>query len=192
MTTYGRNFGFRIAPQTENRFGRFSTPAAGNPIPIGVPVMADTGAGIDPLGNQILRVAPAGTLTTATAMAGILVYEYAPAAFAGFDPLLTTYSDLGVVPLGKAAQVIAGSPSVKFWLANTVAASFLGSRNYAGRTMVPGIGATPTVQVGNFLIPGTGDDVNGWWNSTATQAGAWAVITSVDTVRAEVEARILF
>jgi hypothetical protein len=191
MTTYGRNFGFRVAPQNESRQGRFSTPPAGNPIPLGAPVIADLAAGLDPFGNQIVKLAPSGTLTTAGALLGICVYEYAPAAFAGLDPLLTTYSDLGTAPLAKAIQVIFGVQT-KLWLANTVTESFLGARTYPGRTMVSGIGASPTVIVGDYLIPFTGDDVNGYWQSTATAAGAWAVITNVDTVRAEVEARLLF
>jgi hypothetical protein len=188
MTTYGRNFGFRIAPQTENRSGRFVSPIAGT-IPIGAPVVADIAAGLDPMGNQIVKLAPSGA--GIPALGGIAVYEYAAAAFAGLDPLLATYSDLGTVPQAKALRVVNGN-LVKMWLANTVSEVFLGARTYPGRTMVSGIGATATVIVGNFLIPFTGDDVNGYWQSTGTAAGAWAVITNVDTVRAEVEARMLF
>ena len=58
--------------------------------------------------------------------------------------------------------------------------------------MVQGLGATPTVTVGDFLNPGPGDDTDGYWVSTATAAGAWFVITAIDTVRVAVEARMLF
>src|SRR5262252_8281196 len=170
MTTYGRNFGFRIAPESELRHGRFSTPATGNPIPLGAPVIADLAAGADSFGNQIVKLAPSGTLSTAQGMLGVLVYEYAPAAFAGLDPMLATYSDPGTAPLGKAVQLVIGGGQTKIWLANTVTSSFLSSRTYAGRTMVNGLGASPTVIVGNYLVPGTGDDVNGYWLSTATAA----------------------
>jgi hypothetical protein len=189
MTTYGRNFGFRIPPDNEYRFGRFTTPGIGSPIPLGAPVVADTVAGLDPLGLQIVKLVTGAT--PPTGLSGVVVYEYAPAAFAGFDPMLTTYSDLGTAPLGKAVQVISGS-FCKLWLANTVAEVFLGTRNYPGRTMVNGLGATPTVAVGNYLIPGNGDDVNGYWVSSASATNAWMIITNVDTVRAEVEARMLF
>jgi hypothetical protein len=142
------------------------------------------------MGRQTVRLAAAGD-TPAPGLAGIAVFEYAPAAFAGFDPLLTTYSDLSVVPAGRALQVVHGT-HVKVVFYNTIAESFLGQRNYQARTMVQGLGATPTVTVGDFLNPGPGDDTDGYWVSTATAAGAWFVITSIDPVRVAVEARMLF
>lgn len=190
MGTYGRNFAFRISPESENRPGRFSVPVTGNVIPLGAPIVTDTTAGLDSMGNQIVKLAPNGTAPIG-GFAGIAVYEFAPAAFAGFDPLLTTFSDLGTVPLGKAVQLVSG-PYVKVVFSNTVAEMFLAARQYPGRTMVNGLGATPTVSVGSYLVPGTGDDVNGYWVSTASATNAWMVITLVDTVRAQVEARMLF
>lgn len=75
---------------------------------------------------------------------------------------------------------------------NTIAELFLGQRQYPGRTMVNGMGATPTVSVGDFLVPGAGDDNDGYWTSTATESGAWLVITAVDPIRVAVEARMMF
>jgi hypothetical protein len=201
MSSYGRNLDFRIPPTHGARGGRFAAPAApltgglGNPsglIPIGAPVVADTTAGLDSAGRQIVKLAPQGTLTTAEPLCGVMVYEYGPAAFAGFDPYLTTYSDLDAAPLGAGVQVIAGDPATKVVFTNTVANTFLGIRSYPGRTMVNGFGATTTVAVGDYLVPGAGSDTNGYWQSTATEAGAWMVITSIDTTRLEVEARMLF
>jgi len=200
MATYGRNLDFRIPPRGAARGGRFAAPAAalvgtGSPaglIPIGAPVVADLAAGLDSAGRQIVKLAPAGTLSSAAGVAGVMVFEYGPAAFAGFDPYLTTYSDLDCAPLGAGVQVVAGDPTCKLVLTNTVANLFLTIRPYPGRTMVNGIGATPTVAVGDFLVPGAGTDTAGYWTSTATEAGAWLVITSIDSVRAEVEARMLF
>jgi hypothetical protein len=120
------------------------------------------------------------------------MFEYGPAAFALTDPYMTTYSDLGIVPPNVYCLVIAGDPATKIVLRNTLAFSFLGQRNYAGRTMVNGLGATPDVTAGDYLVPGAGDDADGYWESTGTAAGAWAVITHVDSARAEVEARLLF
>jgi hypothetical protein len=57
---------------------------------------------------------------------------------------------------------------------------------------VNGLGATATVIVGDYLVPGLGDDNDGYWVSSATAEGAWLVITHIDTVRAEVEAQMLF
>lgn len=201
MATYGRNLDFRIPPRGSARGGRFAAPAAaltggtGSPaglIPIGAPVVADLVAGLDSAGRQIVKLAPAGTLSTAAMPGGLMVFEYGPAAFAGFDPYLTTYADLDCAPLAAGVQVVAGDPTCKIVLTNTVANLFLNIRAYPGRTMVNGLGATPTVTVGDFLVPGAGTDTAGYWTSTATEAGAWLVITSIDTTRAEVEARMLF
>ena len=213
MATYGRNFEFRIPPTGAARGGRFVTnttalsgsgagggTATAGRIPIGAPVVADLSAGMDSAGRQIVKLAPqalqipGGGGTIAAGSFGILVYEFAPTApaFAGVDPYLTTYSDLDSAPLGAAVQVIAGDPAAKVYFCNTVANTFLGIRSYPGRVMVNGLGATPTVAAGDYLVPGSGDDVDGYWTSTATAAGAWLQITRVDSTRNEVEARMLF
>src|SRR2546429_6676064 len=141
--------------------GRFASPASGTAIPIGAPVVGDMAAGMstDGMNLQIVKLAPQAS-APAGGFSGVALYEYAPAAFAGNDPWLTTYSDKDLVPAGKALQVVSG-PYVKFVLTNTVSRSFLGNRTYAGRTMVNGLGATPTVIVGDYLVPGAGDDNNG-------------------------------
>lgn len=216
--SYGRNFDFRVLPKNSARHGRFvvsstalsgsgagggsAAPVAGL-IPIGAPVIANLAAGKDAQGRQILQLATASNVSSfddfsnstslaVPGMAGIAVYEYGPAAFAGDDPYLTTYSDKGLVPLGASCQVISGDPACKVVFTNFAAQQFLGIRSYPARTMVNGLGATPTVAVGDFLIPGLGDDVDGYWQSTANAEGAWLVITGIDTVRLQVEAQMLF
>lgn len=190
MATYGRNLTFRIPPMSENRAGRFTAPVLGT-IPMGAPITADLSAGTDALGLQIVKLA-AQAAAPIGGMSGLAVYEYGPAAFAGFDPLLTTYSDLGVCVAGKALQVVDGTYT-KVVFANTIAETFLGVRSYPGRIMVAGLtGVTPTISVGQYLVPGVGDDVNGYWQAQSSATGAWMVITSVDTVRVQVEARMLF
>lgn len=208
MGTYGRNLEFRVPPMSEYRQGRFSAPvtplsgantagggtAGTGLIPIGAPIVADLTAGQDALKRQIVKLstsADVGGDVPAPGLGGLAVYEYGPAAFAGFDPLLTTYSDLGVCPAGQAVQMVHGN-HVKVVFYNTVGEFFLSQRQYPGRVMVNGLGATPTVSVGDYLIPGSGDDVDGYWQSTATETGAWFVITSIDTVRVAVEARMMF
>lgn len=177
------------------------TPVPAGLLPIGAPVVADLTAGQDAQGCQYVKLATQASVSpyddnsnsaVTSGMAGILVYEYGPAAFAGYDPFLTTYSDLGIVPLGARVQVISGDTTTKVVFRNTVANQFLGIRPYAARSMVNGFGATPTVAVGDYLVPGAGDDVDGYWQSTSTEVGAWLVITRVDTTRLEVEARMLF
>jgi hypothetical protein len=216
MASYGNNFEFRVPPRSAARKGRYVAPVAplagvgagggtasfgsapAGLIPIGAPVVADLAAGQDPQGRQYVKLAPAGQLvgtdgeSTPASLAGVMVYESGPAAFAGTDPYLTTYSDLGYAPRGASVQVISGDPTTKVVFRNTAANSFLGIRPYAGRTMVNGLGATATVIVGDYLVPGLGDDNDGYWVSSATAEGAWLVITHIDTVRAEVEAQMLF
>lgn len=189
MGTYGRNFDFRIPPESHNRAGRFSVPATGA-IPLGAPVVADLVAGVDALGCQIVKLAT-GAQAPIGGQGGIALFEYGPAAFAGLDPFLSTYSDLSTVPLGKACQVISG-PYVKCVFTNTATQTFLLQRSYPGRVIVAGFGATPTDVVGTYLTPGTGDDVNGYWTSTGSLANAWMVITAIDSVRGQIEARMLF
>jgi hypothetical protein len=211
MASYGKNFEFRIPPKGSARGGRYVAPAtaltgsgagggtaAGSVagaglIPIGAPVMVDNTAGFDSMGRQTVKLVPAGTLTTGVqGEFGLMVYEYGPAAFAGKDPYLTTYSDLDYAPLGAPVQLVHGDSATKVYFRNTAAYNFLGQRAYAGRVMVNGLGATATVAAGDYLVPGNGNDTDGYWQSTPTAAGAWLVITRVDSSRAEVEARLLF
>lgn len=191
MGTYGRNFEFRNPPRGENRQGRYHVPAAGAVIPIGAPIVATPG-GSPSVPYDLLPVTLAAAAAAPTPGAcGIMVYEYAPAAFAGDDPFLTTYSDKDFAPLGAAIQMVSG-PQVKVVFTNTVASDFLDSRAYAGRVMVAGFGATPTVAVGDMLTPGTGNDSAGYWAETADATKAWLRVTHIDTARAEVEARFIF
>lgn len=189
MGTYGRNFEFRIPPEAENRPGRYVSPTAAPTIPLGTPV-ATTGAGADAMG-----LLPVALVTAAGApkrgACGIIIYEWAPAAFAGTDPWLTTYSDRDFAPLGEAVQVVSG-PEVKVVFRNTTASTFLNNRNYTGRTMVAGMGATPTIAIDDWLTPGPGNDSGGYWQKTATEANAWLRVTGIDVARLEVEARFVF
>lgn len=208
MSTYGRNFDYRVPPKPQARGGRWAAPAtllsgsgagggtaAGSKggaglIPIGAPVVADLTAGFDSAGRQIVKLPAAGAAPNA--MSGVLVYEYGPAAYAGSDPFLTTYSDLDYAPLGAPVQVVSGDLNAKMVLTNVPASTFLSVRSYPGRIMVNGFGATATVAVGDYLVPGNGNDVDGYWQSQSSATGAWAVITMVDSTRLEVEARMLF
>lgn len=190
MGTYGRNFEFRIPPEAQNRKGRFSVPATGTVLPIGAPVKVNNGAAPTDLDLQPVALGVGGAPPT-PGVCGIMVYEWGPAAFAGADPLLTTFSDRDYAPLGAAVQLISG-PEVKVVFKNTAAQTFLATRQYPGRIMVAGLGATPTVAVGDYLEPGAGNDTSGYWAETATRANAWLVVNHVDVGRQEVEATFLF
>lgn len=190
--SYGRNFEFRVPPHGGQRSGRFylDEDAA---VVIGAPVVVDTAGDENDLGLLPVNLETGAAARPKPGMGGVLVYEHKNAeSFAGFDTALTTYSDIATVPAGKACQVINGS-EVKVVLRNTDDSTFLNTRDYDGRKMVAGLGgATPTVTVGEYLTPGTGDDTDGYWAVTADEANAWLVVTKVDNDRGELEARLLF
>lgn len=190
MTSYGRNFEVTVPPRGENRKGRFYN-AEGADFPIGAPVVASNGAE-NALGLAPVTLAAGAQNAPANSQGGIAIYEYGPNAYAGDDTELTTYSDKDLVPDGAAVQVISGD-YVKVRFRNTVASTFLNTRSYAGRVMVAGVGATPTVAVGDLLTPATTpNDTNGYWQETATAAEAWLIVTKVDSARDEVEAQMAF
>ena len=59
--------------------------------------------------------------------------------------------------------------------------------------MVAGVSiATPTVAVGNFLTPGTGNDTDGYWAETSDAAEAWLVVTAIDAATDTVECVLNF
>jgi hypothetical protein len=212
---YGRNLDIRVAPRAEARLSQYLAPTTlgtgtqvagggsfaytGGPgqitYPAGLLVM---GAPViysgtqDHWGRNYVEFAPAGTLTTAQGLFGLALYNYAPAWTQGFDPLLITYADMGFIPLGAPIIVVNGDPTFEVAFTNTSANQFLGTTNYPGRTMVNGLGATPTVAVGDYLIPGNCNDVDGYWESTSTRAGAWFVITAIDPSHSQVTAKALF
>lgn len=199
MSSYGRNFECRIPPVHGSRGGRFYLPAGDSAVnlPIGVPVVVDTNG--DPsveLSNALpVALATGETVIPAPGLGGIVVYEHAPAAYAGFDPVLTTFSDIDFVPVGKMCQVLQGG-EVKVTLRNTVDRVFLHSRDYKGRTMVDGMGATPTVGIGDLLGPGDGDGESGgsgsYWTVTSDATKGWLVVVNVDAARGEVDCRLNF
>jgi hypothetical protein len=189
MANYGKNFEFRVQPHGGQRSGRFYLDEA-TAVPIGAPVTVDTSGDENDLGLLPVNLETGATNRPAPGMGGILVYEYGPAAFAGDDPWLTTYSDKGEAPAGAAVMVVNGD-AVKVVLRNTEASTFLNTRDYPGRVMVAGLGATPTVEVGDFLTPGVGNDTDGYWAETSDADEAWLVVTKVDLDRHEVECRVL-
>lgn len=197
MSQFHRNFEFRNPPRDGQRPGYFETPPAvdgsGNPIApilIGQPIIVDTTQPVDSVyGLQPIKAAT-GEQAPVKGLCGVAIYEFKnDEAFAGFDTNLTTYSDLAFVPPSVGIQMI-GGPYTEILLRNTSALTFLNNRNYAGRIMVAGLGATPTVVVGTLLTPGVGNDTLGYWAPAVTAANAWATVVAVDTVRGEVVARL--
>lgn len=186
--SYGRNFSFRSTPEGGNRAGRYYLDGSTN-LPIGVPVVL-SGEADASTGRLGVELATGAQAKPAPGKGGVLVYEHIQ--HIGLDPFLYTYSDYDTVPAGEAVQVVNGD-SVKVAFKNTTATSFLTRSNYpTARVMVAGLGATPTVAVGDFLTPGTGNDTAGYWAETATEANAWLVVTAVNASTGEVEARVNF
>lgn len=181
-----RNFEFRVSPRSGQRAGRFYTATE---IVIGAPVVYDASADENQLGLPTVELAT-GAQAPQRGLAGIAYFEHIQ--YQGDDPFLTTASDKDTVPAGQALQVVFGD-TVKVVLRNTNDVTFLANRDYAGRTMVSeGAGATPNVNVGDYLTPGAGTDSDGYWAVTTSADNAWLVVTGVDDARGEVEARLLF
>ncbi len=196
MSNYGRNFEFIVPPNGNQRKGRFFLDNAIDTVAIGAPVVFATSGTVganNALDLEPVIVADGAQDIPVSGRGGIAVYEYGPAAFAGDDPSLTTYSDKDTIPAGAAVQVISGS-QIKVRYKNTAARTFLESREYAARTMVAGLSAaTPTVVVGELLTPQTTpNDSNGYWVETSTASEAWLVITKVDAATDELEAQMTF
>jgi hypothetical protein len=185
--SYGKNFEFRVAPESADRSGRYYLDSA-TAVVIGAPVVL-TATGENDLGLAPVDIASEAAATPLPGQGGVLVYE--TIQYIGDDPSLTTYSDKDTAPAGAAVQVVGGR-EVKIVLRNTSDTTFLNTRSYTGRTMVAGLGATPTLEVGDMLTPGVGDGTSGYWKETADVTKAWAVITKVDADRGEVEARLTF
>lgn len=183
MGTYGRNFHFLQSPQPGDRLGRY---VAGASILIGAPVEA--GTDVDGNGQRTVTL-KTGTVKPIKGKHGILIWEAPSAYLPGFDPMISVPDDLDHCPIGASVQLVS-SDDVRIRLRNTEAYVIQGQRTYAARTMVAGLGATPTLAVDDYIGPGDGDDTNGYWAEVA-EANAWAVVTAVyDT--GELDAQLVF
>ena len=188
---YGRNLEFRIFPLSKNRSGRVYNSET-TAVPNGAPVLVDHIEGENAVQQSALAIAANGTARPLPGEGGIILQEYGFDAINGYDPSLTVVSDFDTVAPAKACQMISGT-EVTVVLRNTVDRTFLNTRAYAGRKMVDGLGgATPAVNAGDYLGPGTGNDTNGYWEVVADAADAWMVVTRVEHDRDELEARLLF
>lgn len=180
-------------PHGGQRGARFML-KSGTDQPIGAPVEYSGGVDTSAFGHGVIGVQLAtGAQPPNMGTDGILIYEHAPAAFAGYDDALTNYSDLSTAPAGKLVQVINGTET-KVVLTTTVASTFLQTRAYTGRVMVAGMGGATSgdAEVGTKLTPGNGSDTAGYWQTTATAANGWLVVTAADETNLEVEARMTF
>lgn len=186
MSNYGRNFEFRVSPRHGDRSGRYYV-GGSTAIPIGAPVV--TNGTVNSAGQQEVVLATGATAKPLPGKGGILIFEWAPDAWKGLDPLEQTYSDFTTAPVGAVVQVVGGA-DVKVCLRNTSDSTFLNTRAYTGKTMVTDLSAS--VGVGEYLTAGAGNDDDGYWALTSTAANIWLVVTRVDTNRGEVEARLNF
>lgn len=182
-----RNFTFRVPPVHGQRGSRYVL-AGSTALTSGVPVLVGTGN--DGLGRQEVTLATGDQAIPLAGKGGILVFENIN--FDGYDQVITTASDVDLAQVGEAVQVVSGK-GIKVALTNTTETSFLTRSGYPkARIMVAGVGATPTVAVGDKLAPGTGNDSAGYWAETSTAANAWLTVTSVNASTGVVEAVLNF
>lgn len=188
MGSYGRNVEFRVVPLEYQRRGRIILDE-GSDVAIGAPFIIADDAPTDPMWTDALPATLAtGAQTPKRGLSGLGIYEHLD--FNQVDPQWVTYSDKDLIPNGRQFQLISGH-GLKVVFRNTADRTFMGTRDYPGRVMVAGMGATPTVTVGDFLTPGTGDDDSGYW-AVSTSANGWLRVTNVDALRQEVEAEFIF
>lgn len=188
MGSYGRNVDFRVVPLEYQRRGRITQDETTD-IAMGAPFIIADAAVPDKYWTDALPAKLAtGAQPPKRGMCGIGIYEWID--FNQLDAEYYTYSDKDLIPTKKEFQLISGD-GVKVVFKNTADRKFMGIRNYKGRIMVAGMGATPTVKVGDYLSPGTGNDTAGYWASS-TSANGWLHVTNVDSKRQEVEAEFVF
>lgn len=188
MSNFGRNFELLQSPHMQHRLGRYVN--GSTQIPIGAPVKVDTAIEENGQGRLTLKLAT-GATTKRAGFSGIAVYEWAFNAYRGDDQALTVISDKDYVPAGAPVQLVHGD-EVKVRFTNTEDRLFQFQRNYEGRIMVAGLGATPTLAEGDLLRPGVGNDDTGYWTETSTEADAWFYVTSVHADLGYVDAQMLF
>lgn len=163
---YTRNFGMR-GFENVVRTARFRVPKTADATGAGQEgglFLIGTAVQIDPADPGFLKRPDANQEPDPSC--GIVVYEHIQRM--GSDPYTTTAQDFEVVPAGQYAQVMRG-PGVKVWFKNTDEAVSYDGKTRSGRDLVAGLGATPTVAVGDFLTvaaDGTyveGTAANGWF-----------------------------
>jgi len=185
----GRNFTPRQLPIPENRLGRWVT--GDDPIVIGAPVKAS--GTVNAEGRHVAVLATGAQNKPEPGMGGILWWEGHIEGYWGVDPVLTRDADITTVPANRPVQVWRGQETRALYT-NTVDRTIgNGLRTYEGRIMVAGLSiATPTIAVGNLLTPGVGNDTDGYWAETSTDAQGWLVVTNVDSDLDFVEVQLRF
>lgn len=184
--SYSRNFGFR---SFENivRDARFKAPAdAGTPDLLWI----GEGVVVDPTAAGYVKRAGAGEVVSPGC--GIAVYEHITNAglggYNGVDMSLTSPQDppFDTVPPSRYLQFVHGI-GTKVWFKNTTTRPLYDGRSQVGRTTVAGLGATPTVIVGDYLTP----DGSGAWKEATGGDGKWLWVEHINT-NGTVECRFTF
>lgn len=198
MGVYGRFFDFAASPIPQHRQGFHLTTEV---IPQGAPFEVVPDSEPDANGRLPVRLCTDSVGKPIPNQHGIALYEVPPRYYAGVDPLLTNPSDIVDIPAGVAIQAIHGTEVIGEWR-NGDEFSFDGQRTYPGRVMVAGISvATPEVFPTVLLMPGPGNDDDGYWQVTDDPDEAWlsvVVATKIegglgrDATLAVVQANMLF
>lgn len=169
---YTRNFGMRSFENVV-RAGRFRAPKAALTVSNGTDelgrILIGTAVVID--GDNPGFVKRPTAAQAPSPLCGLAVYEHIQVR--GVDPALSTPQDFEHVPAGQYVQIMRG-PGVKVWFKNTEDRGLYDGRNVQGRTLVAGLGATPTVAVGDFLTV----TANGTFEE-GTPANGWFVVEQV-------------
>ena len=189
MTT--RNFEYRVSPRGPERGSRYVLKAdEAAPRTKGVPVK--TTGDFDAQGRAVVSLVTGAQDKPKAGQGGILDFELFRKE--GLDNYIQTYSDYDTVEAGTPVQVVTGENRVRINYRNTEDGSFYSRAGYpAGRIMIAGVSiATPTVALGDYLTPGTGNDTAGYWAETSDIDEAWLVVQRVDKDTGDVEVTVNF
>lgn len=187
MSTYGRHVELRQSPLPQHRLGRYKVGASDILQYAPVKVVGDP----DVDGRLTLELCTGATQPKLTRH-GLVCWEQVYEGWQGRDMIMERFSDLDMAKAGKPCQLVHG-PEVRIAYRNLSAVDFLNGLNtYAARTVVAGLGATPSLVGGEWLTPGVGNDTDGYWAETSVEAEAWLVVTHVRLDEQIVEAEMLF
>lgn len=191
MSTLGRFAEFQVSPQPEDRLGGFKTGSVAIPqlAPVRRPSATTTKDIID--GLVAVELATAAS-TPKLGETGLCVWEQPYPNLLLDQPGIKRASDYIDAPRRTAIQVVHGTyVEVVFRNLSSEDLLFEGLGEYDGRNMVNPTDLA-TLELGDLLTPGVGNDTDGYWAVTSTASEAWLRVIDVDASVGMVAASVLF
>lgn len=179
-----RNFWFLNPPDPDERRGRYVV--GDTDLLLGTPGVA--AASLDANGQREVSK-EASAVVPYPSKHGIVWQEPPFSNIPGTDPVLFAQGDFDTAKVGSPIQLISGR-GTRFRLKNTADDNFEFQHEYLGRTIVAGLGATPTLAIDDLIMPGPGNS-SGYWQEADNATHAWAIVVAVYDTQ-ELDAELLF